>query len=313
MNVLYIGKYPPLEGGASSAAFWRITALKEAGISFRVVSIHSGDGEYLTAVPRDGGAKTPWHIPYSQLYAEQLVSKALDYLSCEHFDAVEGAYLFPFGFAAYTVSLLSGKPLLLRHAGSDIYRLAATDGLRTLTRSMALYATKIVTHQDYVPFWNGMDIPPDKLCLSARYVPNPSFFCPQGQKKSVAVFLGKLTEKWDGGQLPFFSRELRKHCFNGTIHIYSSSRRREEMRLFFGKEGYGVEVHPFVHPSDVPKILTEAEFALISKPPNGIPECSNTFLEALSCGCQALSEQPAGRAGNYSGYLQDQLRVYGEL
>lgn len=46
MNVLYIGKYPPIEGGTASAAYWRMEALAKQGISFQVVTCITDDSDY---------------------------------------------------------------------------------------------------------------------------------------------------------------------------------------------------------------------------------------------------------------------------
>ena len=142
MNVLYIGKYPPMEGGTATAAYWRIKELRQRGISFEVLTCLPMSKDYVIEDFTDEEnlhivkEKLPWHIPYSQLYAEQLISSSIKLFELKNFDVIEGCYLFPYGFAAYVVSELFNRPLILRHAGSDLCRLVKGSSLSSLLTKM---------------------------------------------------------------------------------------------------------------------------------------------------------------------------------
>ena len=87
--------------------------------------------------------KIPWHIPYSQLYAERLISKALELCSSTKFDYIEGNYLYPYSFAAFVVSKLLDIPLVIHHAGSDVFRVGNHSSLNELTFVMAKHAYRL--------------------------------------------------------------------------------------------------------------------------------------------------------------------------
>ena len=48
MNLLYIGKYPPLEGGVGAAAFWRIKELRARGYNIDILTAKSKSEIYIS-------------------------------------------------------------------------------------------------------------------------------------------------------------------------------------------------------------------------------------------------------------------------
>lgn len=317
MNILFIGKYPPIEGGTASAAYWRHNGLKKYDIEFEVVTCISNESEYL--IPNNGmnekvhviTERIPWHIPYSQLYAEQLISKALVVATNREFDAVEGSYLFPFGFAAYVVAKILKKPLILRHAGSDLHRIISTHQLDEILRKMTDEASVIVTYKDCEKTWKELN-PNAKLFLSERYVPNPSAFYSGGNSQN-AVFLGKITEKWDRKQFDYYLSKLKEYGYDGAISVYSNEYTICAFIDYFKKCGFEILQHSFVLPQDVPDILRNAKYVLLSEIPSGIPEESNLFSEAMMCGCKVIcsNEHYMPQMG-YHEYIKQQLKVYEE-
>lgn len=71
--------------------------------------------------------------------------------------------------------------------------------------------------------------------------------------------------------------------------------------------------HSFVLPQDVPDILRNAKYVLLSEIPSGIPEESNLFSEAMMCGCKVIcsNEHYMPQMG-YHEYIKQQLKVYEE-
>ena len=317
MNVLYIDKYPPIEGGTASAAYWRVEALEKQGISFQVVTCITDDNDYrIDNTPYSETVhvlrkKMPWHIPYSQLYAEQLIAKALDIAATVDFDIIEGCYLFPYGFAAYVVAEVLSKPFFLRHAGSDLYRLTGSGSLDPLMRKMAKKAALIVTYPDCMARWHSLGIT-SKLYLSSRYIPNPAYFTSNGYHRD-ATFLGKITPKWDRAQFDYYNQYLKNAGYEGHIHVYADLTTVDHFTAYFQDKGYKIIGHPFVMPERVPSILRNTKYLLLSSIPEGIPEESNLFLEGMMSRCTPVCIQKlpvSPQHTDYQGYLQSQLNIY---
>ena len=315
MNVLFIGKFPPIQGGTASTSFWRVKALEKFGINFEVITAILDSSEFIikSDFSCDGihliHEKMPWHIPYSQLYAERLISKAIDLSKNKKFDLIEGCYLFPYGFSAFVVSQLLNKPLLLRHAGSDLYRISKDSNIKQLLSLMLMKATTVTNPDGYSTL---KSICPDaKIIIADRYVPNDNFFKNFKLKKYTASFLGKVTEKWDRSQLDFFYTELKKRHYNGDIEVYSNNYTIETFNEFFKDSEYKVIPNGFVPPDFVPNILSKTKYLLVSKIPSGIPEESNIYVEGITSGCTPICITkiiPPKR--NYYAYLESQVSIY---
>ena len=319
MKVLFIGKYPPIQGGTSASAFWRIKGLEKLGISFEIITCISKDSEILIKykeLPKNVyliSEKMPWHIPYSQLYSERLISKALEIAQKIDFDIVEGSYLFPYGFSAYIIAMILNKPLILRHAGSDLYRIADKNLLGELLKKMAEKASVIVTHKENIKSWLSI-YNYSKLIITKRYVPNPNFYL-NSKKHIDTVFIGKITEKWNRKQLDYFYNFLKREKFCGKIIVYSNKFTIKVLKEYFEDKEYTIVAHSFVMPDKVPNILRKAKYCLISSVPSNIPEQSNVYLESLACGCIPIcieSNKFNNDNLNYSQYITEQINIYKE-
>ena len=318
MNLLYIGKYPPLEGGTSVAAYWRMKEYAARGICTKIVTACRRDESCLPLDEDDEAividSKMDWHIPYTQLFAERLISSALAISKIFKVDVIEGNYFFPYGYAAYIVSLLLDRPLILRHAGSDLFRLGRNEELADLLHKMLQSAKRIVTYEDCRKVWNDIGIAKDNLFFTKRYVPNPQFFYPE-DKNENAVMIGKITDKWDRSQLEYYISELKKQDFRGMLDIYSSSKRSSEVKNFFCENGIKTSVHGFLPPKKVCKVLAKASYAIVSEIPPNIIEQSNISLEAIACKCRLIQRGKVWKEGEdleyeYENYLLNQFEIY---
>ena len=318
MNILFIGKYPPIEGGTASTAYWRHKGLLKYGINFEIITCILNDSDYC--IPKYNCNKNvhvlfermSWHIPYSQLYAEQLISLALKIAKNKEFDAIEGSYLFPYGFAAFIVAKILDKPLILRHAGSDLHRIVSTGKFDDVVREMANSAKIIVTYKDCEYIWKRIDTNV-RLYFTERYVPNTTFFC-DDEKGQNAVFLGKITEKWNRNQFDYFLSGLKGRQYYGAISVYSNNYTVSAFKDYFEKKEFIVKPYYFIDPEDVPSVLKKAKYVLLSEIPSGILEESNLFSEAVKCGCEVIcaGEHRMPRIA-YDEYVQQQIKIYEEI
>ena len=63
------------------------------------------------------------HIPQTNPVITKLTSLALEAIEANGSELVVGFYLEPYAVAAHLAAKLSGRPLVIRHAGSDVGRL----------------------------------------------------------------------------------------------------------------------------------------------------------------------------------------------
>lgn len=161
MNLMLIGKYPPIQGGVSSQIFWLMKSLGERGHNISVISncmeveeeyrmqLNDIDVEKLqpkgvklhSTVP----VRTYSFIPRTNPYSEKLISLALDVSDDQSPDLIFGWYLLPYGVAAHSAANLLGKKYALNHAGSDITTLFNDPYLQRFLRRIILDADAIFT------------------------------------------------------------------------------------------------------------------------------------------------------------------------
>lgn len=144
MKILILGKYPPIEGGVSAYTFWLARALANQGHTVRVATnaneveptfaqLHyGGDAGRLENDGVSGSLRVyqtsslapSSFIPFAQPYVTKLFGLSLSIVEQDHCDVIFGWYFEPYGFTAALVGQATGAPFVIRHAGSDIARLA---------------------------------------------------------------------------------------------------------------------------------------------------------------------------------------------
>lgn len=164
MHILFVGKWPPIQGGVSRESFNFVRCALEAGHSVTVVtnanSVEAGFRVWLSKDDRnfisslaDKGLKVVdvsvddrrelFHIPESPAYTSRITGAALNEVQLRRPDVIVGSYIEPYGVAAAQVGRVYELPTYIRHAGSDIGRLALNNNLRT-------YYTKLLESCDGV-------------------------------------------------------------------------------------------------------------------------------------------------------------------
>ena len=167
MRVLIIGKYPPLQGGVSAQTYWTARALANRGYDVDVITnateapqglraILDGDAEQWCSgsvghgrvrVHLTEGLARNSYLPWSNPFASKLFGRALDVIGPDGCDGILGWYLEPFGLVAAMAGMATGSPVVLRHAGSDLGRLAHHSDLR-VSYSWMLGQARAGTHRE---------------------------------------------------------------------------------------------------------------------------------------------------------------------
>jgi glycosyltransferase involved in cell wall biosynthesis len=144
MRLVILGKFPPIEGGVSCQTYWTAVDLAERGHEVHLVTnsgeVEPGYREFLFGqdFTRLAGRHlvTPLHlhqtttlrrdsfVPWANPYGSKLFGAALSVIEEFGCDLILGWYFEPYGLIATQVGNACHKPVVVRHAGSDIGRLA---------------------------------------------------------------------------------------------------------------------------------------------------------------------------------------------
>jgi len=208
MRICFICKYPPIEGGESSKAYWLVKALGKAGNNVYVVTNSwNVENRYRECISPDDidyyqpkGVKVfntnpfqrPKFIPSFKCYTEELSTLAIDVINRYNAELIDSWYILPYGIAGFITKNIINKPLLLRHAGSDISRLFESPNLNTLFKEIIKRADKIITYPSMIEFFSGLGVPKNNIFLNRISVDTEAF------NPNVKPFdLSKYTQKTD--------------------------------------------------------------------------------------------------------------------
>jgi glycosyltransferase involved in cell wall biosynthesis len=200
VRICFIGKYPPIEGGVSTSSYWLAYGLAQRGHTFHVVTnadevedayrmrLVPGDSWwYEPAFPDTGGqvqvhrpeafsARRMGHIPDANPVVSKLASLATDVIRHHRCDVVLTYYYEPYAVAGWLAAQWTRRPLVCRHAGSDLERLFAVPHLATTYREILRSADGVCTDPVLAPRFIGMGVAPERLVMEIREsVPDPVF------------------------------------------------------------------------------------------------------------------------------------------
>lgn len=161
MRILLLGKFPPIQGGVSAQTYTTALELARQGHIVDVVTNSSevelscrqlltkDDQQYLKVEGMVVHYTEPLldfsYIPWANPYSSKLFGICASLLSEYQFDLIVGWYFEPYGLCAAQLSSIFSVPLLLRHAGSDLGRLAQHPNLYSAYSWMLKQADGIVT------------------------------------------------------------------------------------------------------------------------------------------------------------------------
>ena len=267
MKILLIGKYPPMQGGISSKTYWLFRELKKRGFDFRVITVEATDysvsgcdlNKLNTTVIKT--KKTPWHIPESKLLGDLIFYKALKAAEAFGPHLIETNYLWPFCMPAVLAANILKKPLVMRHAGSDIQKFRHDTEFLDIMKVYFEKATLIATNRTAKTLIEKLCDNTGKVCCLRRYIPNPEIFKPEPVEKNIDIlFAGKINYFWNLKGIKFLidlikSRKLR------SLFVIGGKYKSEIVKLIKQTEtGNYIEVRDFVPPEMMPSIYNSCKF-----------------------------------------------------
>lgn len=196
MRICLIGKYPPIEGGVSSRLYWLARGLGLRGHEVHVVTnALEVEGKYREClkgsedldnyqpknvhVHNTDPFDNPQYIPSSRPYFAKIASLAIEAIRNNNLELIDSWYMLPYVISGFLVKSFTGKPQILRHAGSDMSRLFSSRNLNLLFRETIKAVDIVVTNHKNVQQFIEMGVSKDKIfpkietCVDTK-VFNPS-------------------------------------------------------------------------------------------------------------------------------------------
>ena len=319
MNILAITKFPPIQGGESSSAFFLFDELARRGHTVTVltnseevlpkdrVCFAGGDSAVLSANPNVtirnvGNDPMPEFIPQYDPKTEKLLNEGIKILSSDRFHVVFGWYLLPYVSAAFLLSEMFQLPLVLQHAGSDLTRIYPKKSLNNYFDTIITRSAGIVTYagtSKYFDKESGRILEqnrgfPDIFSIDGSQVDFQEEFNIACDSETTFLCLGKFTRAKGFYEIV----EAFRRIGSAKLVIFSPNRRRVCLEL-----PTNVFMVDAVAPWRVPAIIRSAKAVIVPEWDFGVPaHKSNLPLESILCGKTAIVSSQI--VANY-GALQD--------
>jgi len=296
MKILLIGKYPPMQGGISSKTYWLLKRLKAIGFEYKIVTLNepdystkdiSSDSKDITIIEK---GDAPWHIPETSLIDDQITHAALETAKTFNPDLVETNYLWPFCKDALLISKLIKKPLLIRHAGSDIAKFHKTGNYIDIMDMYFNQAAVIVTNLSSKAIVTNICNTPEKVHCLQRYVPCPETFKPAVQPGTAntcklfdILFAGKINYHWRYKGLELLLKTIKRKNLKALFIIGGKYKSDIKKQIKENQIEENIKIVDFVHPEKMPEIYRSCKFVWCWENPGGVEDFSNIIWEAIFC------------------------------
>ena len=224
MRICTISKYPPNEGGVSARVYWLAKALGERGHEVHIVTnaqevesdykenFDLNDPEfipgnvYLHSTESD---TNPWHIPFSKAYAERIANLAIEVIEKYDIQIIDSYYILPYAISGFIAKSITGRPQILRHAGSDIGKLFSSNAYQTLFKSVFQRVDKIVTIPQLKKMFLSLGVKESVLDFDDRVSVDTNAFNPEAApfqlsdyiddnipECPIITYIGKINYYW---------------------------------------------------------------------------------------------------------------------
>ena len=281
MNLLFISKYPPIEGGVSAQTYWLAKALGEKGHKVYVASNcwevepryreQIGEKELHLLEPKNVElfSTSPdfrSSIPFSRYYESRIASMALDLIGKYDIGIIYSHYLLPYGVSALMLKKLASRPWVLQHAGSDITRLFSFPQLKSIFIECLNNADRVIGYANTREKMVEHNLDLSKLVYVPKSInleefnPNvaPFDFIKYGIEKETAVFtyFGKISGLKKTYEFINAAAEIKNEDFK-IVFLTEAGNSAEELKEHAKKIGISDKLvfMPFMPPWKIPSIM----------------------------------------------------------
>ena len=287
MKILLIGKYPPMQGGISAKSFWLYSCLEKKGFQLKILTIQ--ENHYTIPSINDDDSvvvinekEIPWHIPENNLIDDRIINAALKIAENFDPDLIETNYLWPFCKDALFVSKIIKKPLLIRHAGSDIQKFYNDAEFNEIINFYFHQAKAIVTNITSLHLLEEMHINRNKVFCLPRYIPDPAIFSPSNVKKTFDIlFAGKINYHWRYKGLEYLLEVIKKKKLR-ALFLIGGNYKDEILNMISTKKlNNYIEIFDFISPDKMPSIYNSCRFVWCWEDKGVVEDFSNLIWEAI--------------------------------
>jgi len=294
MKILLIGKYPPMQGGVSAKSFWLYSCLEKKGFQFKILTIQ--ENHYTIPSINDDDSvvvinnkEIPWHIPKTNLIDDRIINAALKIAENFDPDLIETNYLWPFCKDALVISKILKKPLLVRHAGSDIQKFYNDAEFNEIINFYFHQAKAIVTNITSLHLLEEMHINRNKVFCLPRYIPDPAIFSPSNVKKTFDIlFAGKINYHWRYKGLEYLLEVIKKKKLRALFLIGGNYKDEILDLISLNKIEAYIEIFDFISPDKMPSIYNSCRFVWCWEDKEAIEDFSNIIWEAIFCNISCI-------------------------
>jgi glycosyltransferase involved in cell wall biosynthesis len=355
MRVCLIGKYPPIEGGVSMRTYSLAQTLARRGHEIHLVTnatevepayrmfMRPEDWRCYDEVSHTGGGSVrvhateaaDWkqaHIPHHNAFATKLASEAIRVIREHDLEVVYSYYLEPYGVAGHLASLATGRPHVIKNAGSDTGRLWKHPQFRPLYEEIVKAAAYVITGRSVVERLKALGLDDRRISARMPFQVSLDQFHPQAKALDVPELISMIGEHdpcraavWGTpprGDVPVIGMYGKIGKAKGTTEILHALRAlrdegievhliamshvgQSEREAHFRKLAVelGLERHvlqiPFLPHWRVPELIRRCTIVCCLENSFPIPHAPIVAREVLACGvclvgsAEVLDKQPA--------------------
>jgi len=260
MKICFFTKYPPIEGGVSTRSYWLARALGEQGVEVHIITDALEEGLYRENVDfenlddltnyqpqnvyvhsldeiRSFSASDRVTLITKQSSAWRLASLGVEIIKRYQCDLIDSHYFLPYGVAGYLAKKITGCPLILRHAGSDMAAVSSHESFYSIFQEIFNKTDLISTTQvGKAVFFKHLKVPSEKLFRFSTGI-DSKYFNPQ----ISAIDLNKYGLKIDANRpvITYIGKIGRSKGIYELVE--AASQIREDFLLLFVAGGPGIE------------------------------------------------------------------------
>jgi glycosyltransferase involved in cell wall biosynthesis len=205
MKLCIIGKYPPIEGGVSTVTYWLARGLAERGHEIHVVTnadeveeryrLHLDEEDrewYEPKFPNVQGRVhvhnvqifdrlKMHHIPSANPFVSKIAGLATETIRRYDCKIIIAFYFEPYAISGWLASRWTGRPLVVKHAGSDLDRLFRVPNLATAYKEVLRSASAVITRRPLKSRFWGLGVHPNRVLEDVPYSVPTKVFHPSAE------------------------------------------------------------------------------------------------------------------------------------
>lgn len=295
LNVCMISKFPPIEGGMSSSAYWladaisqderfNVTVITNSNVVEEEHAIGDCDLKIDNLDVRYIGINDQFIIPKRHYDIAGFIEVFFDVVKEKRIDVIDAQYLIPYGIVAYLINKMFKIPYIIRHGGSDVDRFFRKGVYGQLLRQVIENASIVDSTDEFIYSKSKRHI------SLPTYVP-PPVFNTNGRSYSLkirAAYIGKLVKLYET---------------KGLDKIVNSFRTlKNKVDITFLSQGLGmndfirnvnpdyIKFNDFIPPWKMPSFYKNIDCVLYFVKNNPLPDWSNVVVEALASGVKIITD-----------------------